>query len=421
MQESEISTRVISVGIMSEKDIEIVLHGNYRLENDIVTGAVSLSAKNVKEKLVFVPVDPDCAAEVKDVTIGVNFHWQRKENQLFRGTITILPHDGELILVNTLSVEDYLASVISSEMSATSMIELLKAHAVISRSWVLAQIENKAGHQSQQGIETETRRVRWYGHDDHDLFDVCADDHCQRYQGITRQTTKLAQEAVDATRGEVLLCEGRLCDTRFSKCCGGVFEQFEYCWEDQHYPYLVARRDGVDPMDFPDLRIEEEAVRWIKSSPKAFCNTQDKAVLAQVLNGYDQETADFYRWTVEYTTDELSELIARRSGIDFGRIIDLVPVERGTSGRISLLKVVGEKRTMEIGKELEIRRILSESHLYSSAFVVEKTPDGFRLIGAGWGHGVGLCQIGAAMMAHKGYGYREILLHYYPGSEIVTV
>ncbi len=419
MQENEIATRVISVGIMSEKNVELELHGDYMLDGEVVTGAVSLSAKNVKEKMIFQPTSNDCAAEVKDVTIGVNFHWERKENQKFLGTITILPHDGELIVINTLSVEDYLASVISSEMSATSMIELLKAHAVISRSWVLAQIENKAGKEPQECIETAERRIRWYGHDDHDLFDVCADDHCQRYQGITRQTTKLAQEAVDATRGEVLRCEGQLCDTRFSKCCGGVFEQYEYCWEDEHYPYLVARRDSAQPMDFPDLRNEEEARRWILSEPEAFCNTQDKEVLSQVLNGYDQETADFYRWKVEYTTEQLSELVARRSGIDFGTIIDLIPLERGTSGRISLLKVVGSKRTMEIGKELEIRRILSESHLYSSAFVVEKTKAGFRLIGAGWGHGVGLCQIGAAMMAQKGYDYKQILLHYYPGSEIV--
>lgn len=420
MHESEISTRVISVGIMSDKNIELVLNGDYTLDGDVVTGAVSLSIKNVRDKLIFLPANAECSAEVKNVTIGVNFHWERKENQLFRGTITILPHDGELVVVNTLSVEDYLASVISSEMSATSMVELLKAHAVISRSWVLAQIENKGEKLHQECIETPERRVRWYDHDDHDLFDVCADDHCQRYQGITRQTTPVVQEAVDATRGEVLMCDGHLCDTRFSKCCGGVFEQYEYCWEDQHYPYLVARRDSEHPMEYPDLRIEAEASKWIKESPEAFCNTHDKEVLAQVLNGYDQETADFYRWTVEYTTQELSELISRRSGIDFGTIIDLVPLERGTSGRISLLKVVGTNRTMEIGKELEIRRILSESHLYSSAFVVEKTDRGFRLRGAGWGHGVGLCQIGAAMMAHRGYGYREILAHYYPGSEIVT-
>lgn len=412
------NTQYLKVGILSATKIEISLHGNYSWDGDAVTGKVSLARRNVDKPIELLPINDDCRCEVKDVTIGVHFHWERKENQLFKGAITIIPDGDDLVLVNTLDVEDYLASVISSEMKATSHPQLLRAHAVISRSWVLAQILNKKGEDAVSGFDSPGRRIRWYGHDDHTLFDVCADDHCQRYQGVTRQTTPEVQEAVDATRGQVLMYDGKLCDARFSKCCGGVFEEFQYCWENQRYPYLTARRDGPNAMDFPDLRAEGDARRWIVSTPDAFCNTRDHAILSQVLNGYDQETTDFYRWTVEYDTDTLSELVARKSGIDFGRILQLVPLERGTSGRISLLKIIGEKASLEVGKELEIRRILSESHLYSSAFVVERTDKGFRLRGAGWGHGVGLCQIGAAVMANKGYDYKQILLHYFPGSEL---
>ena len=275
--------------------------------------------------------------------------------------------------------------------------------------------------------------IKWYDHEAHKNFDVCADDHCQRYQGITRASTSRAIEAVSATRGEVLMYEGKICDARFSKCCGGAFEEFQNCWENVRHPYLIGQRDSQTTNKLPDLTIEAEADKWIRTSPVAFCNTQDKKILSQVLNNYDQETADFYRWKVSYSQEELSELIHKRSGIDFGKIIDLIPVERGTSGRLVLLKIVGTLRTLTIGKELEIRRTLSNSHLYSSAFVVDKEykeedreykeeeqkiPSRFILTGAGWGHGVGLCQIGAAVMGEKGYKYEEILSHYYPGSMI---
>jgi stage II sporulation protein D len=275
--------------------------------------------------------------------------------------------------------------------------------------------------------------IKWYDHEAHKNFDVCADDHCQRYQGITRASTSRAIEAVSATRGEVLMYEGKICDARFSKCCGGAFEEFQNCWENVRHPYLIGQRDSQTTNKLPDLTIEAEADKWIRTSPVAFCNTQDKKILSQVLNNYDQETADFYRWKVSYSQEELSELIHKRSGIDFGKIIDLIPVERGTSGRLVRLKIVGTLRTLTIGKELEIRRTLSNSHLYSSAFVVDKEykeedreykeeeqkiPSRFILTGAGWGHGVGLCQIGAAVMGEKGYKYEEILSHYYPGSMI---
>lgn len=415
---------------MTEKTVELRFNGPYINDGDFVEGIVSLSGKNVKSDMLFTAFRPDCSVTVKDVTIGVKFHWERKEEQTFKGDILIKPdHRGALTVINILSIEDYISSVISSEMSATSQIELLKAHAVISRSWALAQIHCHQADAAPGGYDENTltdgtpglTRVRWYGGNDHVDFDVCADDHCQRYQGITRQTTPQVAEAVEATRGLVLMHGGELCDARFSKCCGGAMEVFESCWEDEPKEYLAAKPDILPEPKLPDLTIEENAVKWILSEPAAFCNTNDRNILSQVLNGYDQETADFYRWTVEYDADELSELVRAKSGLDFGQIRDMVPLRRGTSGRITMLRIVGDRLTADIGKELEIRRILSPSHLYSSAFVVEKTDSGFRLHGAGWGHGVGLCQIGAAMMAAKGYGYRQILDHYYPSSILAQI
>ncbi len=356
----------------------------------------------VYEQVEFTPQNVETGHfDLHDVTIGVNFHWERKEEQSFRGSLRLIAENGMLTAVNILPIEEYLLSVISSEMSATASLELLKAHAVISRSWLLAQIEKNKTLTSEQTpynpcTLTDTELVKWYDREDHVNFDVCADDHCQRYQGITRESTATVRDAIKATWGQVLTHDGVLCDARFSKSCGGVFEQFENCWEPKHYDYLVARRDGEHPMEFPDLTVEDNAREWILSSPEAFCNTTDKRILSQVLNSYDQETTDFYRWRVEYSQSELSELIRRRSGEDYGDILDLQPVARGTSGRLYRLKIVGSKLTRIIGKELEIRRTLSPSHLYSSAFVVEKEgeqnglPSKFILKGAGWGHGVGL-------------------------------
>lgn len=377
------------------------------------------------DSLDFTPAVKGNVFEIKDVVIGVNFHWERKEDQQFVGGARLIVEGDKLTVINIVPVEDYLLSVISSEMSANASLELLKAHAVISRSWLLAQIDKNnriadSGTQYCACTETEDERIKWYDREDHVNFDVCADDHCQRYQGVTRQSTAKVAEAIDATRGLVLTYDGELCDARFSKCCGGVFEQFEYCWEPKHLHYLGARLDDADENNYPDLRQENNARQWILARPDAFCNTSDPQILSQVLNTYDQETTDFYRWTVQYTRQEISDLAKRRSGIDFGEIIDMIPVERGTSGRLTKLKIVGTKCTMTIGKELEIRKALSPSHLYSSAFVVEKMdndqsgmPAGFILRGAGWGHGVGLCQIGAAVMGAKGYDYKAILAHYF--------
>ena len=432
----------VKVGIMNEPEVNFVLFGEYRLaDGTIVTGEqhAEVTAEGqvawngtVADVVTFEPSE-NGYFELKGVTIGVNFHWERKEDQRFSGALHLIVENGRLTAVNVLPVEDYLLSVISSEMSATASLELLKAHAVISRSWLLAQIDKNKRiteeHEDYKACEEggEDEMIKWYDREDHVNFDVCADDHCQRYQGITRQSTKRVRDAIKATWGEVLTYGGELCDARFSKCCGGVYEEFENCWEPKHYDYLEARRDGEDEMNFPDLTKEAAAEEWILTSPKAFCNTTDKQILSQVLNNYDQETTDFYRWTVEYTQEELAALILKRSGVDYGQILDLQPVARGTSGRLYKLKIVGTKKTLTIGKELEIRRTLSPSHLYSSAFIVERhdvtdgVPGKFVLRGAGWGHGVGLCQIGAAVMGEKGHNYKEILLHYFINANITTL
>ena len=437
---------VITVGILSGKEIGFSFPKEFISSDGIAIcgiqqavyrkGKICWQEKEYDE-LSFTPQqDTSSFFELQDVTIGINFHWERKEVQRFKGELKLIVEDDRLTAINIIPIEDYLTSVISSEMSATASLELLKAHAVISRSWLLNKLKVANGKlkvimhpDNTANFELSTlpsQLIKWYDHEAHKNFDVCADDHCQRYQGITRTSTPQAIEAVFATRGEVLMYEGEICDARFSKCCGGAFEEFQNCWENVKHPYLIGQRDSKTETRLPDLTKEVEADKWIRTSPAAFCNTHNKQVLSQVLNNYDQETTDFYRWRVCYSQQELSELIHKRSGIEFGKIIDLIPVERGTSGRLVRLKIVGTLRTLIIGKELEIRRTLSSSHLYSSAFVVDKEykedekeiPSRFILTGSGWGHGVGLCQIGAAVMGEQGYKYKEILSHYYPGSAI---
>ncbi len=389
----------IAVGVMTAPKIEAVIPGPH----------------STPERPTFL---------LKNVRIGIGFHWDRLEDQEFEGTLEIRDNaDGTQTAINRLDVEDYLSSVITSEMSATSSLELLKAHAVISRSWVLRPIISPSTCTDKPDLSDPDRHVVWYERDAHEGFDVCADDHCQRYEGITRrdehpEAAANVQKAIDATRGQVLMYDGKVCDARFYKSCGGATELFENAWANEHYPYLEAVRDEIGT-PLPDLTIEENAQAFIRTSPSAYCNTTDARVLSQVLNNYDQETKDFYRWTVQYTAAELSEIIRERSGIDFGEILDLVPIKRGPSARLYEMQIVGSKRTMVIGKELEIRKWLSRSHLYSSAFVVDRNEQGdFILTGAGWGHGVGLCQIGAAVMADKGYTYEQILAHYFPGSTL---
>ncbi len=399
----------VKVGIVSAQKIHFSLNGAYVAKGEVIQGDQTVEFSeggilwngNQYRSLTFTPQSAQSSFSLYDVTIGVNFHWERKETQVFLGTLRLVVESDKITAINELPVESYLASVISSEMKATAGLELLKAHAVISRSWLLAQMKRREENKEQKNgffsfIKKDDELIRWYDREDHTIFDVCADDHCQRYQGITKQTSKAVEQALKATRGQILCNGDDICDARFSKCCGGVTEEFQYCWEDTPKPYLVSVEDP-------------------------FCNTHDKAVLSQVLNDYDLETNDFYRWTVEYSVDELSQLVNEKLKDDFGTITDLIPLERGKSGRIWKLKIVGTKKTFTIGKELEIRRALSESHLYSSAFDVEKTDKGFRLHGKGWGHGVGLCQIGAAVMGQQGYRYDEILLHYYRNAEIKKI
>jgi SpoIID/LytB domain protein len=368
------------------------------------------------------------------VTIGIKFHWERKEDQAFQGNLKLATKNGKIVVINEVPLETYLTSVISSEMSATCPPELLKAHAVISRSWLLAQLEksdkiHKAQHRRDSRPQPENEICRWYDREDHDMFDVCADDHCQRYQGITKVISADALEATRSTSGQVLLEEGEVCDTRFSKCCGGISENYENVWEDVRVPYLVGIVDNdVKPVEFAlPIRTEADAEKWILGNPPAYCNTTDETILRQILLSYDQETKNFYRWEVEYKREELERIILEKSGVDFGTIMNLVPLERGISGRLIKLRIEGTKRTITIGKELEIRKTLSKSHLYSSAFIVrmEKdcagVPRKIKLIGAGWGHGVGLCQIGAAVMAAKGTHYEEILLHYFTGAHLKKI
>lgn len=428
----------VSVGVMNGESIRFELNHTYQAKGEEVRGPQEVTFSegailwngNLYRELVFHPQSPSASFSLHDVVIGVNFHWEQKETQTFLGTLKLVVESDRIHAINVLSVEKYLESVISSEMKATSGMELLKAHAVISRSWLLAQIEKRKLNEASGSaffsfVKKEDELIRWYDREDHTIFDVCADDHCQRYQGITKATSNNVVEAIKATFGQIIVYDGEICDARFSKCCGGIVEEYRYCWEDQDKPYLKVVRDFHDATVGVDLTQEAEAERWIRSSPDAFCNTKDEKILSQVLNDFDQSTKDFYRWTVNFTQGELKSLISRKSGIDFGDILDLVPLERGTSGRISRLKIVGTRRTFIIGKELEIRRTLSESHLYSSAFVVDKEepdtngiPQRFTLVGAGWGHGVGLCQIGAAMMGEKGYAYTSILEHYYPNAEV---
>jgi SpoIID/LytB domain protein len=432
----------ISVGILTESKIKFELYGEYssygfkhffsgRFEAEIVNDRIVCKGDKDKieitDEIIFEPQEPDNESFlIRDVVIGVKFHWERKEKQRFTHSLKLIKDNGKITAVNIVPIEKYLMSVISSEMSAKCSLQMLKATAVVSRSWLLAQIEKskqiKSEHSDYKTVhQTDDELIKWYDREDHKLFDVCADDHCQRYQGVTKMTSEAARNAVNQTAGIVLLENNKILDARFSKSCGGISEAFENVWEPVKHPSLSAVYDYkfiADDFD-DDFTKEKNAEKWINASPPAFCNTTDPKILNQILLDYDQETKDFYRWKVEYTQQQLSDLIKKKSGIDFGLIKDLIPVERGFSSRLIKLKIVGTNKTLTIGKELEIRRTLSETHLYSSAFIVEKigdvngVPEKFILQGAGWGHGVGLCQIGAAVMAEQGYQFDEIVIHYF--------
>jgi SpoIID/LytB domain protein len=439
----------INVGILTQEEITFELYGEFNTinSNDTFSGVFKASLSNDKivisselnkyefdNEVIFEPSDLEYESFVlKDVIIGVKFHWERKEKQRFNYFLRIIKNGGLLTAINYLPIEAYLKSVISSEMSAKCSIDLLRSQAIVARSWLIAQL-NKINKKSLldpklKPYQTDDELITWYDREAHKLFDVCADDHCQRFQGITKITTQTVGQAIEDTKGIVLVSNNEICDTRFSKCCGGMTEAYENVWEPVSYMYLMPVVDYKFEPDNMDLSLKDEknAIKWIKTNVQAFCNTNDPKILNQILIDYDQTTKDFFRWKVEYSQNELSNLLKQKTSIDFGEIIDLIPVERGYSSRLIKLRIVGTKKSLTIGKELEIRRILSKTHLYSSAFFIEKfniidnIPQKFVLYGAGWGHGVGLCQIGAAVMAELGYQFDEILNHYFPNTELKKI
>ncbi len=440
----------ISVGILTEEKIEFELHGDFRsfgfkqtfsgkytaeIAEDRIICRSDKEKIQISGEIIFEPQLPEVESFLlKGVTIGVKFHWERKEKERFTGNLKLIKEGSKITAINILPIENYLVSVISSEMSAKSSLQLLKAHSIISRSWLLSQIEKSGNIKSERKkyrteFKSDSELIKWYDREDHKLFDVCADDHCQRYQGITKIFTEAARQAVKQTSGVVLTSGGKICDARYSKSCGGISESFGNVWEPVNYEYLSSIIDyKFEPENYNmDFSNEANARKWIMSSPPAFCNTKDKKILTQVLPDFDQETTDFYRWKIEYTQQELSELLSNKTGIDFGNIIDLIPVERGKSSRLIKLKIEGTKKILIIGKELEIRRVLSPSHLYSSAIIITRenlqngVPQKFIINGAGWGHGVGLCQIGAAVMAARGYQFDEILVHYFHNAKLKKI
>jgi len=428
----------ITVGIMHRQtEVSGRLDGNFRLDEfGYVSGRFSAKAEvgmivlfdGVQHEICRSPLirltqQKGLSFSLFNVTIGSHFHWERREDQTFQGDLVLHPRkDGTITVINEISLENYLTSVISSEMSAAAPLEFLKAHAILSRSWLLAALDrrNKTKENSLPTEEaTEEEVIRWYEREDHDLFDVCADDHCQRYQGITKIVSEQVKDAVGETHGMVITHKNEICDARYSKACGGLTEDFDTAWDDKQVPYLRSISDTL--VSHCPIKTEEEASAWILSNPEAYCNVKDEHLLEKILSGFDIETRNFFRWKVEYSRQELEEILREKSGFDFGTLQEIVPLRRGPSGRISRLKIVGSKRSTIVGKELEIRRWLSRSHLYSSAFVVKVEGGRFILYGAGWGHGVGLCQIGAAVMATKGFSAEKILKHYFQGVEIKKI
>lgn len=444
---------IIKVGIQINSNIEFELNGLYKLNDiSIAKGNYFASVSNNKihtnfsqgKKIVLEPETSSSTFVLKKVAIGKGFHWEQKEDQEFEGGLTLQIEDGKIRVINSILLESYLKSVISSEMSAMNDLNLLKAHAIVSRSWLLAQIQNRdtkkrchfddvrgeipslnkqiPNRSASLGMTHTNEIIKWYDREDHETFDVCADDHCQRYQGINKVISLNAEKAISETRGTLLLYKNEICDARFSKCCGGISEDFDKVWQPVIHPYLTAITDNVANT----FKAPSDIKSYISSSPKAFCNNYDPEILKQILVDFDQTTTNFFRWEVKLNQNEISHLIKKKSGFDFGQIIDLIPIERGKSGRLVKLKIEGTKQSVIVGKELEIRKWLSESHLFSSAFIVEKRfendekiPSNFILNGAGWGHGVGLCQIGAAVMSKKGYLAKDILKHYFNDTKIV--
>ncbi len=436
----------ITVGIMDfQQEVQGILNGEYYIDGcfvsgrfaaRVLSGAIVFSDEHGKEithasSIRLSDNDDTSTFMLFNVTIGGSFHWERKETHVFRGTLVFkLRPDGTMAVINDIGLEDYLESVISSEMSAEAPEEFLKAHAIVSRSWLLSALkrkrDKKTTHQQNKTQQNKTDEIiRWYEQEEHDIYDVCADDHCQRYQGITRIISKGAFSAVSGTSGVVLVYQGEICDARYYKACGGITEDFRTAWQDINIPYLKSISDGANP--YAPIETEQDARNWILSEPDAYCNVKDQSLFKTILPDFDRETKGFFRWSVEYPRETLEGIITKKSGYDLGVLQEITPLLRGPSGRIYRLLIKGSKKSMVVGKELEIRRWLSESHLYSSAFVVDTTYNAlgevekFTLYGAGWGHGVGLCQIGAANMAYQGFTAEQILEHYFPYTEMQRI
>jgi len=430
----------ITVGIM-DRQTEVAgrLEGNYHIEGvgllsgkfvaKATAGVIVLTDDHnielIRSPILHFTAVQSSSFHIVNVTIGIDFHWERKEEQVFQGNLVLrLRDDGTISVINEINLEDYLRSVVSSEMSSAAPKQFLRAHAILSRSWILAALDRKKRTSQEPviGTATDDELIRWYDREDHDVYDVCADDHCQRYQGVTKIISGQAGDAVMETSGTVITSGDTICDARYSKACGGLTENYQTAWSDKQIAYLASISDS--PAHHRPIRTEEEATRWMLSAPVAYCNTEDARILERILPDFDRDTKDFFRWTVSYRREELEQIVNQKSGFDFGTLKAMIPLQRGPSGRISKLRIVGSERSMIVGKELEIRRWLSRSHLYSSAFVVETCSNAngdveeFTFHGAGWGHGVGLCQIGAAVMAIQGFSAEEILLHYFPSTEL---
>jgi len=430
----------ITVGIMDRRtEVHGRLDGNFRRDEfGPVSGRFSVKTQAgmivltdeanheiCRSKSIRLTGQQGSAFSLFNVTIGNRFHWERTEDQTFHGDlILVFRKDGTISAINQISLEDYLTSVISSEMSGDAPMEFLKTHAILSRSWLLAALDRKKKKNERSTPVSQTTKkhgevIRWHDQEDHELFDICADDHCQRYQGITKVVSGHAEEAVRGTRGIVITHQDEICDARYSKACGGITEDFDTAWDNKRVPYLRSISDASVP--HRPITTEEEASAWILSNPEAYCFTKDESLLEKILPDFDRETKGFFRWKIEYSRTELEEILREKSGYDFGTLQEIVPLRRGPSGRIFRLRIVGSKRSMVVGKELEIRRWLSRSHLYSSAFIVRVEGERFVFHGAGWGHGVGLCQIGAAVMAIRGFSAEEILSHYFRGVEVKKI
>lgn len=340
---------------------------------------------------------------VSNIMIGIQFHWQKHEDLDYRGIIEVgFNNQGKLVVINEIDLENYLVSVNSSEMTSDCPIGLLESQTVVARNTVLATMGK---------------------HHYNTNFHLCSDDHCQCYHGKKREQ-QVSRQAVENTWGRILLHGDEICDARYSKICGGIMEDYRYVWENRDIPYMVSGIDSDEEINYP-ANTEETAKELIDTSLPAYCNTDLHKLPENLANLYS--TQNLFRWEVTYPREELESLISEKTGKDIGELQDIIPLERGDSGRLIYINLVGSDKTLKIGKELEIRRVLSKSHLYSSCFYVRKEmgTDGkvsrFILKGAGWGHGVGLCQVGATVMASKKIPYQKILEHYYKNTNLVSL